>query len=179
VPYPTISFTQDVTEGYPVLNVNFTNTSSPGATNFEWNFGNGTLASNNTNVANPYATPGVYTVTLTGEFNGCFASANSTVTVFNFDPPIIEAPNVFSPNGDDTNEAWQFIIFENVAAIDFAIINRWGNVVFESTELNLSWDGKTQSGSDAVEGVYFYKYTVIGLNGLEYSGHGHLTLVRQ
>jgi len=179
VPYPTISFTQDVTEGYPVLNVNFTNTSSPGATNFVWNFGNGTLASNNTNVANPYATPGVYTVTLTGEFNGCFASANSTVTVFNFDPPIIEAPNVFSPNGDDANEVWQFITFENVAEIEFAIVNRWGNLVFESTDLNLSWDGKTQSGSDAVEGVYFYKYTVIGLNGLEYSGHGHLTLVRQ
>jgi gliding motility-associated-like protein len=178
-PYPTISFTQDVTEGYPVLNVNFTNTSSPGASNFNWNFGNGSLASNNVNVTNPYNNPGVYTVTLTGSLNGCSASATSTVTVFNFDPPIIEAPNVFSPNGDATNDLWQFITLENVATIEFVIVNRWGNVVFETTDLNLSWDGKTQNGSDAAEGVYFYKYTIVGLNGLEYIGHGHLTLVRQ
>jgi len=179
VPYPNISFTQDVTEGYPVLNVNFTNTSSIGATNFVWNFGNGTLASNNTNVTNPYSSPGTYNITLTGEFNGCSSSASSTVIVFNFDPPIIEAPNVFSPNGDSNNDAWQFITFENVAEIEFVIINRWGNVMFESTNLAISWNGKTQSGDDAAEGVYFYKYNIIGLNGLEYEGHGHLTLVRQ
>lgn len=179
VPYPTISFTQDVTEGYPILNVNFTNTSSPGATNFVWNFGNGTLSSNNIDVSNPYNNPGIYTVTLTGEFNGCFASASSSVTVFNFDPPTIEAPNVFSPNNDDINDFWEFITFENVAEIEFIIVNRWGNVVFESTDLNLSWDGRTQNGSPATEGVYFYKYTIIGLDGNEYIGHGHLTLVRQ
>jgi gliding motility-associated-like protein len=178
VTYPVISFEQDVTEGYPVLTVNFTNTSGPNATNFVWNFGNGSLSSNNQNVSNPYNNPGVYTVTLTGENNGCFASASSTVTVFNFDPPIIEAPNVFSPNNDDVNDAWFFITFENVAEIDFVIVNRWGNVVFESNDLNLSWNGKTQNGSDAIDGVYFYKYTIIGLNSNEYVGHGHITLVR-
>lgn len=178
VPYPMISFTQDITEGTPILTVNFTNTSSAGATNFVWNFGNGTLNSNNINVSNQYPTPGIFTITLTGEFNGCFASASSTVTVINFDAPIIEAPNVFSPNNDNVNDLWQFITLENVAEIDFVIVNRWGNVVFESNDLNLGWDGKTQSGSDSYDGVYFYKYTVIGLNGLEYMGHGHLTLVR-
>ena len=178
VPYPTISFTQDLTEGTPVLTVNFTNTSSPGATNFVWNFGNGSLNSNDVNVTNQYSNPGIFTVTLTGEFNGCFASASSTVTVINFDPPIIEAPNVFSPNNDNVNDFWEFIRLENIAEIDFVIVNRWGQAVFESNDLNPSWNGRNQNGSDAVDGVYFYKYTVLGLNGLEYIGHGHLTLVR-
>jgi large repetitive protein len=179
VPYPIISFTQDVSEGNPVLNVNFTNTSSSNATNFVWNFGNGTLNSNDVNVSNTYTTPGIYTVTLTGESNGCFASASSTVTVINFEPPIIEAPNVFSPNNDNVNDLWEFILLENVEKIEFVIVNRWGQVVFESQDLNLGWNGKTPAGADAADGVYFYKYVVLGLNGQEYTGHGNLTLVRQ
>ena len=44
--------------------------------------------------------------------------------------------------------------------------------------LEIGWDGATKSGSEATEGVYFYKYNAIGINGQELSGHGFLTLVR-
>jgi hypothetical protein len=52
-------------------------------------------------------------------------------------------------------------------------------LVFESNDLNATWNGKDVTGSDLAEGVYFYKYLVVGLNGLTYEGHGSITLVRK
>jgi gliding motility-associated-like protein len=178
-PYPVVSFTADPTEGYPTLNVNFTNTSTAGATDFVWNFGGYIFPSNSTIVTYPFDTPGTYTITLTGNLNGCESTGTGEVTVWPFDPPDILAPNVFSPNADGNNDTWQFVTLTNTREIDLTIINRWGNVVFESKDLDASWNGKLQNGSDAPEGVYFYKYIVLGWNGQTYEGHGNITLVRE
>lgn len=128
--------------------------------------------------------------TITVEICGC----NDT-TALNFDPsasqddgsciypvppnPEVEAPNVFTPNGDDKNANF-FLTSKNLATLSLVIINRWGNVVFDksSTDLvndNPSWDGKID-GKDANDGIYFYKYTAIGLSGKEIVGHGFLHL---
>jgi gliding motility-associated-like protein len=98
--------------------------------------------------------------------------------VTNYGPPEITLPNVFTPNGDGTNDFWQFVTLTKAAEIEIQIVNRWGNLVFESSDLNFSWDGKILNRMDAVECVYFFKYTVLGLNGLSYEGHGKITLVR-
>ena len=91
--------------------------------------------------------------------------------------PIVVVPNVFSPNQDGVNE--QFILeTENIASLELIILNRWGNVMATIESLDSGWDGKTKSGSEATEGVYFYKYNATGINGQELSGHGFLTLVR-
>lgn len=178
-PYPTISFTSDPTEGYPTLNVTFENTSSQGATDFVWNLGGYILESNSTIVNYPFDTPGLYNVTLTGNINGCESSATGQITVFNFDPPTIALPNVFSPNSDNSNDFWSLIDLTLAKELNIVIVNRWGNVVFESNDLNVMWDGKTPSGTDAVEGVYFYKYVMLGFNGETYEGHGNITLIRK
>jgi len=178
-PYPTISFTSDVTEGLPPLIVTFENTSSQGATGFIWSFGQWIAENNQQFVPYTYTEPGVYDVVLTGNLNGCAASATGQITIFNFDPPEIVTPNVFSPNSDNTNDVWQFITLTNTKELELVILNRWGNVVFETTDLEPTWNGKTPNGSDAAEGVYFYKYTITGLNSEIYEGHGSITLVRQ
>lgn len=178
-PYPTISFTSDLTEGYPTLNVTFENTSSAGATDFVWDFGGYTLPSNSPFVTYPFENPGIYDVVLTGNLNGCESTANAQITVFTFDPPVVVLPNVFSPNLDNTNDVWQFITMTNTKELELVILNRWGNVVFESNDLNAAWDGKLPNGADATEGVYFYKYVIIGMNTQTYDGHGSITLVRE
>jgi gliding motility-associated-like protein len=104
--------------------------------------------------------------------------------------PIVTAPNVFTPNGDtdETNEEF-FLETENLSILRLIIFNRWGNVVFdaESTDVlnsNPSWNGKTEKGKEAEEGVYFYKYEAVGLPsvngipGVEIQGHGFLHLIR-
>jgi gliding motility-associated-like protein len=178
-PYPTISFTADPTEGFPTLNVTFENTSSDGATDFVWDFGTEILASNSEFVTYPFETPGTYDVILTGNLNGCESTASGQIIVLPFDPPIVVTPNVFSPNSDNTNDVWQFITLTNTKEIEFFILNRWGNVVFETSDLNPTWDGKLPNGSEAAEGVYFFKYEILGWNGETYEGHGNITLTRE
>jgi hypothetical protein len=49
--------------------------------------------------------------------------------------------------------------------------------VAEIEELNGNWDG-TSNGNEATDGVYFFKYVVLGINGTELTGHGNITLLR-
>jgi len=71
--------------------------------------------------------------------------------------PQYELPNVFTPNGDGFNElfvpfpGWRFI-----DRIDIQIFNRWGNLVFSSTDPAILWDGKNLNGDEVAEGAYFY-----------------------
>lgn len=74
--------------------------------------------------------------------------------------PIYELPNVFTPNGDDSNDFFTPIIPYGrrfIDHIDFKVYNRWGEVVFRTEDPGIGWDGKEyKSGKDLAEGVYFY-----------------------
>ena len=96
--------------------------------------------------------------------------------------PIVEAPNVFTPGNDGNNDAY-FLSTKNVVKLELVILNRWGNVLFEKSSIDLvndnpSWDGKI-NGVIANEGVYFYKYTGYNISGQEITGHGFLHLVEE
>ena len=91
--------------------------------------------------------------------------------------PQIFVPNVFTPNSDGSNETFM-ISTENMQSIELLIVNRWGNLIATIDDLNGGWDGITPGGSDAKEGVYFYRYSATGLDGSEWVGHGFFSLVR-
>ena len=64
----------------------------------------------------------------------------------------IEFPNVFSPNNDGINDFFDL----SFSMIEYKIINRWGNLIFDSKDMNSkTWDG-TFNGQKCNEGVYFY-----------------------
>jgi gliding motility-associated-like protein len=71
--------------------------------------------------------------------------------------PKYELPNAFTPNGDGANDlytpfpGWRF-----VQSVDMQIFNRWGNLVFQTTDPNLNWNGQNESGKTLDEGTYFY-----------------------
>lgn len=85
----------------------------------------------------------------------------------------ISIPNVFTPNDDGINDA--FDIGGPCLAQKYLlrIYDRWGIQLFTSEEKNLSWDGRTTSGQPAPDGVYYY---ILTLDEKSYAGF--LQLIR-
>jgi len=94
--------------------------------------------------------------------------------------PIYALPNVFNPDGNGLND---FFVpcgcdecgcpedkYKFVDRIDLKIFNRWGQLVFETTDPDINWDGKYfRNGQDVAQGVYYYVCEVfmIRLTGIE------------
>lgn len=117
-----------------------------------------------------------YTVLAENE-NGCSASLTIPVRVTpRYD---VFIPNVFSPNGDGANDLLTY--YGNQAVIkqvQFSVFNRWGEKVFESTEINFQWDGQYR-GKPLPVGVYTYQARFVFVNNYStplYSGS--VTLLR-
>jgi gliding motility-associated-like protein len=72
-------------------------------------------------------------------------------------------PNAFSPNGDGLNDVFGPIRFMSFAEYTMLVTNRWGQVVFKSSDVNEKWDG-TFKGIPQDAGTYYYyiAYKCIG-----------------
>ena len=73
---------------------------------------------------------------------------------------VYELPNTFTPNQDGSND--NFIPRENrfVSSVDFKVFNRWGNLLFSTTDPMLNWDGRSDDGQELSEGTYYYTCSV-------------------
>ncbi len=178
-PSPNVAFTADPLIGMPPMEVIFENLSN-GADNYNWDFDDGLDVQNNDSiVGHTYDNVGVYQIILTGTTDlGCSDTAMLNIEVV-FPEMKYQFPNVFTPNGDNENDYFKLINPENIANIDIIVLNRWGNLVFESNKVNFNWNGKVKnSGADCDDGVYFYKATLTDLSGEEVLEHGFVHLVR-
>lgn len=70
----------------------------------------------------------------------------------------IVIPNIFTPNNDGVNDVWEMKLGSE---FDVKILNRWGNLITDKSSLqnDFKWDGKTKSGEECPDGVYFYLIT--------------------
>ena len=132
----------------------------------------------NSSISNPVAIPATSTVyTLTATVNGCSASDNVFVYA---DCGDIIIPNIFSPNGDGINDTFE-IVSNGIAKYDISIYNRWGQMVFNTTNENTHWSGK-YNGEDVAEGTYYYIIVAFDSNGKSLIAKGEesgkLTLLR-
>lgn len=89
----------------------------------------------------------------------------------------VQVPNAFSPNGDGHNDFFKGKIGDNVAGLSIVVFDRWGNKVFESSELNFQWDGQ-YNGRLLNTGVYAYAIEVTYYNGFKEKMSGNITLIR-
>jgi gliding motility-associated-like protein len=145
-----------------------------------WNFGNGTTNITNSSILSQsvtYNQPGTYTVSLFVSKGNCQDIAKKIIKVDI--PSKLEVPNVFTPNGDGSNDIF-FLSAANLTEITALIFDRWGNKVYELTSNtgNIAWDGKNQTGKDVAEGTYFYVITAKGKDDEAYSTKGNLSLYR-
>jgi len=135
---------------------------------------------NNIHIENPSATPEettTYLVTIHDE-NGC--ANTDTVTIFVMDytcgEPYIYVPNAFTPNGDGNND----ILYVYGSVIDhfyFAIFDRWGELIFETTDIHKGWDG-TYKGKPLDPAVFVYHLEATCINHLTFEKNGNITLIR-
>ena len=115
----------------------------------------------NPNIIDPIATPELtttYRVALT-DSNGC--EATDTVQVVVLDEvsdcgdPYIYLPNAFTPNDDGRNDVL-FVRGNNITDLYLAVYDRWGQMVFETKDQSIGWDGtfKNEALDPAVFGYY-------------------------
>ena len=117
--------------------------------------------------------------------NGCSYSGTTNVpdSNCNYIPPVIPPegeiifPNVFSPNGDNTN-AYFYFPSVGLTSIDCKIYNRWGEVVYRWDEVDGKWNGKSLNGKDCTPGVYYYTVSYSIYNSENITKTGHVTLVK-
>lgn len=204
---PIAEFSANIESGCNPLLVNFTNTSQ-NTSNYIWNFGDGTPNVNANNLAaqgHTFTQSSTVTLTASTDDPTCFDVTTININIVNcgctdpaavnYDPtaivddgncvfpiPSVTAPNVFTPNSDNDNDVF-FLTHKYATSIQLIVLNRWGNVMHESTTdltdplARAEWDGKTKGGLNAEEGTYFYKYVATGVDGTEIEGHGFVQLL--
>jgi gliding motility-associated-like protein len=180
-------FVPSAYNGYAPLNISFTNLSASSSTSTPtasitsvWSFGNGGSQITTSVAASPatiYTQPGTYTVTMYASKGQCKDTVKRVITVDI--PSKLEVPNVFTPNGDGSNDVF-FLKVANITEIYALIYDRWGNKVFESTSNsgNIEWDGKNLSDKECAAGTYFYIIKATGKDGLNYEKKGNVSLYK-
>lgn len=69
--------------------------------------------------------------------------------------PKVEIPNTFTPNGDGVNDRWLIPSIEGYDKVKLRVVNRYGQLVFETTDAKQTWDGKAD-GKALPAGTYYY-----------------------
>jgi gliding motility-associated-like protein len=164
------------TAGPIPLSVYFGNTSSSGlGITYTWDFGDGSLLDNQFDPTHIYTDIGVYTATLIVTDGVC--SDTISIAIDAFGESAILIPNVFTPNGDGSNDFFT-VDGVNLESVEGEIFNRWGQKMFAWNNVNGSWDGRTLAGSEAPDGTYFYIITAVGQDDVEYFKKGAFSLIR-
>ncbi len=148
---------------------------------YQWYFEEGTPpASNQENVyvQFPDGETGSYEITLitTSEL-GCTDTMVYQLVVF--PEVLIYAPNTFTPDGDEYNQDWR-VFMEGIDVYDFELLifNRWGELMWESHDIEVGWDG-TYKGKIVPSDTYTWTVrTKDVLNDKKYVYNGHVTILK-
>lgn len=158
---PIVKTSNTQTTSCPHVCVDFTDGTLSNPTQWFWEFDGGfpsTSTEQHPNVC--YSAPGNYTVKLTVSNAVGSVAKLEMIYISEFDCPLPEIPNVFTPNKDGVNDLFEFPVFSEKSIL--YIYNRWGILVYKNEGVKLSWDGKTQQGLEATDGVYFYLLESMG-----------------
>lgn len=86
-------------------------------------------------------------------------------------------PNAFTPNGDGKNDLFSVKNMGHQGVIAFKIFNRWGQLIFETLNVDHGWDG-THNSQQVEQGVYFYHIRIALRDGTVKDFKGDVTLIR-
>jgi gliding motility-associated-like protein len=74
--------------------------------------------------------------------------------------PLYVLPNTFTPNGDGSNDFFKPRVNLFIEKIQFQVYNQWGNLVFETSDPVINWEGTTKAGQPLADGTYHYSCKV-------------------
>jgi gliding motility-associated-like protein len=119
--------------------------------------------------------PGEYTISFIG------VCENRTISIFVEDQScedcVAYIPNAFTPNSDGSNDVFFPITQCAFEEYDLVIFNRWGKLIYKSTNQNEKWDGK-HNGVDCEIEVYSYLLTYKIESQIKKQKKGVVTLIR-
>jgi gliding motility-associated-like protein len=107
---------------------------------------------------------------------GCFGEDEIVVRIFNTNPDIF-IPTAFTPNKDGKNDVFKPICVGIVRLDYFKIYNRWGQLIFETNEFEIGWDGKL-NGTEQSSGTYVFMAQGIDYTGKVVYKKGTVVLIR-
>jgi len=157
-----------------IVSGNSTNLNATGGIIYVWTPADSLSCTNCSNpIANPSQTTTYYVSGTDG--NGCVGT--DSVTVFVEDPcGELWVPTAFSPNGDGSNEL--LCVYGGcILNLTFQMFDRWGEMVFETTDNALCWDGNYK-GKPMNTAVFAYYLIATLDNGDVVEKKGNITLVR-
>jgi gliding motility-associated-like protein len=157
----------------------FWDQSTAGPVEWYWEFGVPGETSTDQNPNYMYPDTGTYTVMLiVSAANGaCPDTAYQTLEIL--PDLLIWIPNTFTPNGNGNNDEFVPIFSdrEYVTEYEFMVFDRWGNLLFKTTDQYKGWDGR-YGGQIVQEDTYVYRVMVRGLDGVYHRYIGHVNVIR-
>lgn len=102
---------------------------------------------------------------ITNNISGCYAlvgidssgnrsERSSVICVDNC--PSYRLPNAFTPNDDNNNDLYVPIINRFIERVEFEVYNRWGQIVFDTDDPAIQWDGTNYGGQQLADGTYYF-----------------------
>ncbi len=156
--------------------VSFTATSSSNITAFYWSPSAEVTCFDCQTTGITANESGIYYVSVT-DANGCTAKDSVMVQVLKTCDGDIWLPNAFTPNGDESNDLFRVRSLGFIDLISFRIFGRWGNLIFETDDINQGWDGKYK-GEFVNPEVYVWSVRARCSDGNEVEKSGNVTVIR-
>lgn len=153
---------------------------SIGASTLKYRFDDGTLK-NTPNFTHTFNTTDAKTVHIMQVVSNAYACKDSIVKLVVIKPAyVIYVPNAFTPNSDGLNDGFK-AVGVGITEFKLQVFDRWGALVFESNDINKSWDGSINGKGDyesTKQEVYVWKANVVDVLQQKHDLIGHVTLLK-
>ena len=151
---------------------------SVGGQMYYWDFGNDStlITSSQEIIKMQFTNQGEYNVFMIAHDTALGHQCNDTTDMTVIQIEGYDVYNVFTPNNDGKNDVFYFNDW--MLSIYVEIFNRWGERIYHWNNVNSGWDGRSYSGRNVEEGVYFYRFKATGEDGTLFEEKGSITLIR-
>jgi gliding motility-associated-like protein len=172
---PLDSFTSSAPSVCYPLRIQFSNMTT-GGISYLWNFGDSNTGAGQ-NPSHEFVKPGIYKVTLVATAaNGCTDTVAVSDTLINYNAAVI-TPNAFAPASGGLNQLFKPDVLCTAAAnYLFRVYDRWGELVYQSTDPTQGWSGNYNGKPEPVD-VYVY-YIEVTCGTCSFFKKGNVTLLR-
>jgi gliding motility-associated-like protein len=170
---PIADFKVNSTLMFDGLPISFQNLTT-GGYSYQWDFGDGNT-SIFTNPTNTFENYGEFEIRLiaTNEI-GCIDSIRKKIKLE--EAYYVYIPNTFTPDVNRYNNFFTAVT-TGIFSLHITIYNRWGELMFESNEIDFKWDGIFK-GEVAKQDTYIYKVNCVSNSGKELEFNGHVNLLK-